>query len=269
MRRTTRVVGFWLSAGVLAIVCRQGTSLAVVAVVFVVYVAAATLWVRGQYEAALDAERPMPKTQRPWTPPYRYSGPGFLVGSAMAALGYVNGIGYLLVVGLLVAYLAIGYVVMRLRIEGIFLSPTWDDRLSRIRRKLRASKPSEAASGERSSTDANTAAPAARGETTRAAAANRDVGIVALALISVVGVGLGLVGLESHPKWVIALIVGALVGPMWMSVAAEVAMERLQENQRRGHRAGPCKTFGAGCALLIVTMVTVALNATQQFHRDG
>lgn len=261
---TTRVAGFWLTAGVLAFVCRQGTSLAVVAVVFVVFVAAATLWVRGQYEAALDAERPLTKTRRPWTLQYRYSVPAFILGLGSAALGHVIGNGYLLVVGVLVAYLAIGYVVMRLRIEGIVLRPVRNGPLSRIRRNAGTSKPFKRVPGARPGSAAGPATPATREGTTRAAA-GRGVAFAFLALISAAGFGLGLAGLESQPKWVIALIVGALVSPMWMAVAAEVAIERLQENQRRGHRNGPYKTFGAGFVLLVVTLVAVASKSTEQF----
>lgn len=225
VRTATRVVGFWVSAGVLAYVCRQGVSSTVVGVVFVVYVAAATLWVRGQYEAALAAERPLVKTQRPWTPPYLVSAPALCVGLALTGLGSSIGNGYLLVAGLLVTYLAIGYVVMRLRFEGVLPSPS----------------------------------------TATVPAWRRFVPIVVLALASTVGIGLGLANLESRPTWVVALIVGALVGPIWMAVAAEAAIERLQQDQRQGRRAGTYAAFGAGCALLVVTLVAVAMSATEQF----
>src|SRR4051812_38204578 len=71
-----------LAAGGPAWVCGQGISLFVVAVVFVVYVAAATLWVRGQYQASVDAVVLEDESLRPWTFGYPTSG-------AVVALGLV------------------------------------------------------------------------------------------------------------------------------------------------------------------------------------
>ena len=106
---------FVLAAGGLAWVCRQGTSLLAVGLVFVVYVAAATLWVRGQHQASVDAVVLGDETLRPWTFGYRTSGVAAAVGFVVAVVGAVVDNGTALVAGVLVTYLASGYLLMRFR----------------------------------------------------------------------------------------------------------------------------------------------------------
>src|SRR5215207_9259031 len=79
---------FLLAATVgLVIVCREGSSLSEVGLVFTVYVAAATLWVRGQHQASVDAAQQGNESLRPWTFPYWISGLAVLVGFAVAGFG--------------------------------------------------------------------------------------------------------------------------------------------------------------------------------------
>jgi lysophospholipase L1-like esterase len=110
-----RLSGLVIAAGALAFVCRQGTSLFGVGIVFVGYVAAATLWVRGQYQASVDAALQGDESLQPWTFKYRTSGSVVLVGFIVAACGIVLDIGTALIAGVLMSYLGLGYVLMRFR----------------------------------------------------------------------------------------------------------------------------------------------------------
>jgi hypothetical protein len=98
---------------VLAVVCRQGTSLLAVGVVFTIYVAAVTLWIRGQHQAAIDAVQDPSKHL--WTLPYWISIPAVLVGLAFAGAGVWQHESILLVSGALLTYLGAGYLLMRFR----------------------------------------------------------------------------------------------------------------------------------------------------------
>lgn len=104
-----------LAAGGLAWVCREGTSLLAVGLVFVVYVAAATLWIRGQHQASVDAVVQVKDCLRPWTFPYHTSGLVAGVGFALAGAGAVLDISTALLAGALATYFGSGYLLMRLR----------------------------------------------------------------------------------------------------------------------------------------------------------
>ncbi len=103
------------AAALLAFVCRQGSSLFEVGLVFTVYVAAATLWVRGQHQASVDAAQQGDESLRPWTFRYRISGPVVFVGVVLAVIGAWQDVSTLLLAGVLAAYLGLGYVLMRFR----------------------------------------------------------------------------------------------------------------------------------------------------------
>lgn len=104
-----------LAAGGLAWVCQQGTSLLAVGLVFVVYVAAATLWIRGQHQASVDAAVQANPRLRPWTFPYRTSGLVAVVGVSLAVAGIVLDWSTVLLAGVLATYFAAGYLHMRFR----------------------------------------------------------------------------------------------------------------------------------------------------------
>lgn len=111
-----RLSFFVIAAGALAWVCREGTSLFEVGMAFVVYVAAATLWVRGQYQASVDAAVMGDESLRPWTFRYRTSSSVVAVGGLVAGYGLARDNGTALVVGSLMVYLGSGYLLMRFRI---------------------------------------------------------------------------------------------------------------------------------------------------------
>src|SRR4051812_42398744 len=104
-----------VAAGMLAWVCRQGSSLSEVGLVFTVYVAAATLWVRGQYQASVDAAQQGDESLYPWTFPYWISGLVVLAGIALAVVGVSQDVSTALLCGVLAAYLGLGYLLMRFR----------------------------------------------------------------------------------------------------------------------------------------------------------
>jgi uncharacterized membrane protein len=99
----------------LAIVCRQGTSMFTVGLVLTVYVAAATLWIRGQHQASVDVAQG--KATYVWTLPYWISGPAFGIGLAFAGFGAWQHVSTLLVAGALLAYFGVGYALMRFRLD--------------------------------------------------------------------------------------------------------------------------------------------------------
>ena len=103
------------AAVVLAVVCREGASLAWVGIVFTVYVAAATLWVRGQHQASVDAAQQGDESLYPWTFPYWISGPVAVAGGVLAFIGAQHDFSTALLGGVLAAYLGAGYVLMRFR----------------------------------------------------------------------------------------------------------------------------------------------------------
>jgi len=103
------------AAGVLAWRCREGVSPFEVGVAFTVYVAAATLWIRGQYQASVDAAQTGDETLRPWTFPYPLSVAAVLTGAVLVGVGIMKDVGSALLCGVLVAYLGAGYVLMRFR----------------------------------------------------------------------------------------------------------------------------------------------------------
>ena len=103
---------------VLAIVCRQGSPLLLVGVAFTVYVGAATLWVRGQYQASVDAIRANDPKLKPWTPCYWISIPGAVGSGALFVLGARADNSTLLLAGALLSYFGLGYVIMRFRTKG-------------------------------------------------------------------------------------------------------------------------------------------------------
>ena len=106
------------AAGVLAWRCREGSSLLEVTLLFTVYLVAATLWVRGQYQASVDATRSAKEHLRPWTFPYWASGSAAVVGAGLAVFGVVQNSGTALLVGTLFGYLGLGYVLMRWRMSA-------------------------------------------------------------------------------------------------------------------------------------------------------
>lgn len=117
--RRARIVfrlSFLIAAAiVLAGVCREGSSLFVVVLVFTVYVVAATLWVRGQYQASVDAAQQDDEMLRPWTFPYWVSMPVVVVGGALVGFGIWQDVSAALLSGALAAYFGLGYLVMRFR----------------------------------------------------------------------------------------------------------------------------------------------------------
>jgi hypothetical protein len=116
MARIAFRLTFLVAAAVaLAVVCRQGSSLFEVGLVFTVYVAAATLWVRGQYQASVDAAQQGNQSLQPWTFPYWISGPAVLAGGVLAVIGVSQDVSTALLCGVLLAYLGLGYVLMRFR----------------------------------------------------------------------------------------------------------------------------------------------------------
>lgn len=116
MARIAFRLTFLVAAAVaLAVVCRQGSSLFEVGLVFTVYVAAATLWVRGQYQASVDAAQQGNQSLQPWTFPYWISGPAVLAGGVLAVIGVSQDVSTALLGGVLLAYLGLGYVLMRFR----------------------------------------------------------------------------------------------------------------------------------------------------------
>ena len=103
------------AAALLAYVCRNGSSLFSVAVAFVVYVAAATLWIRGQHQVSVDAAQQGNDDLRPWTFRYRYTASGLTAGLLLVGWGAAADFSEALIAGVLVAYLSAGYVLMRFR----------------------------------------------------------------------------------------------------------------------------------------------------------
>ncbi|MBZ5737150.1 GDSL-type esterase/lipase family protein [Nocardioides mangrovi] len=95
--------------------CREGVSTVQVGIVFILYVAAATLWVRGQYEASTEAVRQDDESLRPYAFPYAVSGLVALVGFVLLVIGLRWDSGTWLLVGAIVAYFALGYLLMRFR----------------------------------------------------------------------------------------------------------------------------------------------------------
>jgi lysophospholipase L1-like esterase len=83
--------------------------------VFVVYVAAATLWIRGQHQASVDAVVQGKDSLRPWTFPYRTSGLVAGVGFALAVAGAALDNSTALLSGALATYFGLGYLLMRFR----------------------------------------------------------------------------------------------------------------------------------------------------------
>jgi lysophospholipase L1-like esterase len=110
-----RMVLFLAAAALLAWRCRQGAAFIEVGVLFVLYVAASALWVRGQYQASVDAARKDDENRRPWTFPLKVSIPVAGGGLYVAYLGVKHDHGTLLLVGGIVAYFAAGYILMNLR----------------------------------------------------------------------------------------------------------------------------------------------------------
>jgi hypothetical protein len=109
-------LGLLLGAvALLAYVCRNGSSLFSVAVAFVVYVAAATLWIRGQHQVSVDAAQQGNDDLRPWTFRYRYTASALTAWLALVGLGAAADFGEALIAGVLVTYLSAGYVLMRFR----------------------------------------------------------------------------------------------------------------------------------------------------------
>jgi len=117
-RIAIRVLFLVAATVALAIVCRQGSSLFLVGVAFTVYVAAATLWVRGQYQASVDAVRAGDPKLRPAAPSYWFSGVGAVGGGALFVLGARGNNSTALLAGALLAYFGLGYVIMRFRTRG-------------------------------------------------------------------------------------------------------------------------------------------------------
>ena len=109
---------FFAAAIVLLLwVCRRGSELPTVATVFTIYVTAAALWVRGQYETSVTPNVEL------WTPPFPVSGVGSVIFLGLGGLGFALDSGTLLIAGVVGLYFCIGYLVMRLRVKNT--GPTW------------------------------------------------------------------------------------------------------------------------------------------------
>jgi hypothetical protein len=117
-RIAIRLTFLVVAAVALAIVCRQGSSLFAAGLIFVVYVAAGTLWVRGQYQASVEAAREGDDNLLPWTFPYWISLPSAVIGAVLFIVGVKGDTSSLLLAGAILAYLSLGYVLMRFRNKG-------------------------------------------------------------------------------------------------------------------------------------------------------
>lgn len=122
-----RLVFFVAAAAVLAWRCRAGTSPIEVAVLVVLYVVAATLWVRGQHQGDVDAVRAGDDDLRPWRPPIWVALLATSLAAYVAYLGVKHDRGSALLFGTIAAYLSAGYVVMsfRLSINGSKALQSW------------------------------------------------------------------------------------------------------------------------------------------------
>src|SRR4051812_6585089 len=90
VRIAMRLVFLLGAAAGLALVCRQGASLFAVGMVFVVYVVAATLWVRGQHQASVDAAQTDDDFLRPWTFPFTVSVAALGAGLILVWAGFAK-----------------------------------------------------------------------------------------------------------------------------------------------------------------------------------
>lgn len=119
VRITARLLLFLGATVVLVVVCRQGSSLFQVGLAFSFYVAAITLWVRGQHQASVDAVTSGKAARQPWTPPYLLSLGAVGVGLLLFGLwGLWLDSGTALLAGALGFYLGSGYALMRFRTFG-------------------------------------------------------------------------------------------------------------------------------------------------------
>ncbi|MEV6412950.1 hypothetical protein [Kribbella sp. NPDC051718] len=75
VRIATRLPFLLCTAILLAVICRQGASLFGVGTVFILYIAAATLWISGQHQASIKAAQSGKSADKPWTFPYLISAP--------------------------------------------------------------------------------------------------------------------------------------------------------------------------------------------------
>jgi hypothetical protein len=99
----------------LAVVCRQGAALPVVVVFFAIYVAAVTLWVRGQHQAAVDAVQKDAEPLARWTVPAATSWFAVFVGLGLLAIGLTLHASAAFLAGILLAYFGVGYALMEYR----------------------------------------------------------------------------------------------------------------------------------------------------------
>ncbi|GAB2861098.1 GDSL-type esterase/lipase family protein [Nocardioides pacificus] len=106
------------AAFLLAWRCRQGVSLAEVGIFFVIYVAASTLWVRGQYQASVDARREDDDDLRPYAFPYWISGAALVVAVVAFLVGQWIDRSTWFLWGAIIGYFALGSLLMRYRSHG-------------------------------------------------------------------------------------------------------------------------------------------------------
>lgn len=103
----TRTIAVVVAAAVLMATARNHIPTPVLASVAVLYVATATLWVRGQYDASVAG--------RLWTPPLRLSGGVAAVALVALVGGWLASVGVLVIGGLVALFFALGYLAMGLR----------------------------------------------------------------------------------------------------------------------------------------------------------
>jgi len=111
-------IAFVAALALLLSLAQARTPRVVVLVAFVVYVSAATLWVRAQYAESLDNRLTVPKRGVVWG----LCGGGVLIGVVGALFAASNGLadlpvraGGLILVGVLMFYLGLGFLIMRSR----------------------------------------------------------------------------------------------------------------------------------------------------------
>lgn len=103
-----RTLSLMAAAAGLLVLCRNGQSALLVGAAFTLYIALATLWVRGQYVASMTRDGI-------WTPPWGTSAVVVLVAGGLFWWGIAGDHGALFIGGLVTAFFGLGYLAMRLR----------------------------------------------------------------------------------------------------------------------------------------------------------
>jgi lysophospholipase L1-like esterase len=197
----------------------------VVLVAFVIYVSAATLWVRAQYAESLDSRLTVPKRGVVWG----LCGGGVLVGVAGGLLAASNGLadsplrpGGLILVGVLMFYLGLGFVIMRSR-----------SRIGRAEDPGKAKHKPDVSLRER----LRRLASASQGQ----------LACLLIVMLAVVTVGLFLLG-RVPIGWAGAVIaLGVVAFPFTLNLLSEYAIREFADARRRKRLL----TLGVGVALVI------------------